>query len=130
MAVSTARTAVSGAVGTFTGQFAPSACSETVLGSFGNPIGAPASLIPDTLTVLLGSFKRLFASLNSAFKNPKKLIVPLVLAAKNKKIRAAVRFSADGGAINVPVAQLDRVSDSDSDGCRFDSCRVHQIIIA
>ena len=27
---------------------------------------------------------------------------------------------------NVPVAQLDRVSDSDSDGCRFESCRVHQ----
>ena len=81
MAVSTARTAVSSAVGTFAGQFAPSVCGETVLGSFGNPIGAPASLIPDTLTVLLGSFKRLFASLKSAFKNPKKLIVPLVLAA-------------------------------------------------
>lgn len=28
---------------------------------------------------------------------------------------------------NVPVAQLDRVSDSDSEGCRFESCRVrHQ----
>lgn len=27
---------------------------------------------------------------------------------------------------SVPVAQLDRVSDSDSDGCRFESCRVHQ----
>ena len=81
MAVSTARTAVSSAVGTFAGQFAPSVCGETVLGSFGNPIGAPASLIPGTHTVLLGSFKRLFASLKSAFKNPKKLIVPLILAA-------------------------------------------------
>ena len=30
---------------------------------------------------------------------------------------------------NVPVAQLDRVSDSDSDGCRFDPCRVRQNII-
>ena len=81
MAVSTARTAVSSAVGTFAGQFAPSVCGETVLGSFGNPIGVPASLIPGTGTVLLGSFKRFFASLKSAFKNPKKLIVPLVLAA-------------------------------------------------
>ena len=26
-----------------------------------------------------------------------------------------------------PVAQLDRVSDSDSDGCRFDPCRVHHL---
>ncbi len=26
----------------------------------------------------------------------------------------------------VPVAQLDRVSDSDSDGCRFESCQAHQ----
>ena len=25
----------------------------------------------------------------------------------------------------VPVAQLDRVSDSDSDGCRFESCQAH-----
>lgn len=81
VAVSTARTAVSSAVGTFAGQFAPSVCGETVLGSFGNPIGASASLIPGTHTVLLGSFKRLFASLKSAFKNPKKLIIPLILAA-------------------------------------------------
>lgn len=29
----------------------------------------------------------------------------------------------------MPVAQLDRVSDSDSDGCRFDPCRVRQNII-
>ena len=27
---------------------------------------------------------------------------------------------------NVPVAQLDRVLDSDSSGCRFESCRVRQ----
>ena len=26
---------------------------------------------------------------------------------------------------HVPVAQLDRVSDSDSEGHRFESCRVH-----
>lgn len=32
-------------------------------------------------------------------------------------------------ANDVPVAQLDRVSDSDSDGCRFDPCRVRQNII-
>ena len=25
----------------------------------------------------------------------------------------------------MPVAQLDRVSDSDSDGCRFESCQAH-----
>ena len=30
-----------------------------------------------------------------------------------------------GESYNVPVAQLDRVSDSDSDGCRFDSCQAH-----
>ena len=27
---------------------------------------------------------------------------------------------------NAPVAQLDRASDSDSEGCRFKSCRVRQ----
>ena len=27
----------------------------------------------------------------------------------------------------VPVAQLDRVSDSDSDGCRFESCQAHHV---
>ncbi len=30
-----------------------------------------------------------------------------------------------GESYNVPVAQLDRVSDSDSDGCRFKSCQAH-----
>ena len=29
------------------------------------------------------------------------------------------------GIINAPIAQLDRVSDYESEGCRFDSCWVH-----
>ena len=29
------------------------------------------------------------------------------------------------GIINAPIAQLDRVSDYESEGCRFDSCWMH-----
>lgn len=75
-----AKAAASRAVGSFAGQLAPSGCGEAVLGAFGNPAGAAASLIPGVGTVLAGSIKRFFASVKSAFKNPKKLIVPLILA--------------------------------------------------
>ena len=30
----------------------------------------------------------------------------------------------------MPVAQLDRVSDSDSDGCRFDPCQAHHLFLS
>ena len=32
-------------------------------------------------------------------------------------------------ALSVPVAQLDRVSDSDSEGCRFDPCRARHFYL-
>ena len=52
---------------------------------------------------------------------------PAICLKKNKK-HCIIQIVAIGLICwrqRVPVAQLDRVSDSDSDGCRFESCRVH-----
>lgn len=48
---------------------------------------------------------------------------------QNYSFQSYKKYDIIASAADVPVAQLDRVSDSDSDGCRFDPCRVRQNII-